>query len=65
MVIKVIKHFSLALFSYNIILNNLILYYIYIPFPPKPLMTLMTMTLMTGREKYYLVLKSEIYAFLS
>lgn len=31
----------------------------------KSLMTLMTMTLMTGREKYYLVLKSEIYAFLS
>ena len=28
MVIKVIKHFSLALFSYNIILNILILYYI-------------------------------------
>ena len=37
MVIKVIKHFSLALFSYNIILNNLILYYIYIPFPPETL----------------------------
>lgn len=31
----------------------------------KSLMTLMTMTLMTGREKCYLVLKSEIYAFLS
>ena len=49
MVIKVIKHFSLALFSYNIILI-LILYYIYIPFPPKPLMTLMTLTLMTGKN---------------
>ena len=31
MVIKVIKHFPLALFSYSIIL--IILYYIYIPFP--------------------------------
>ena len=51
MVIKVIKHFSLALFSYNIILN-LILYYIYIPFPPKPLMTLMTLTLMTGEHQF-------------
>ena len=37
MVIKVIKHFSLALFSYNIILNILILYYIYIPFRPETL----------------------------
>ena len=36
MVIKVIKHFSLALFSYNIILNNLILYYIY-SVPPETL----------------------------
>ena len=52
MVIKVIKHFSLALFSYNIILNNLILYYIYIPFRPKPLMTLMTLTLMTGEHQF-------------
>lgn len=42
MVIKVIKHFSLALFSYNIILKFNIILYIYIPFPPKPLMTLMT-----------------------
>ena len=52
MVIKVIKHFSLALFSYNIILNTLILYYIYIPFRPKPLMTLMTLTLMTGEHQF-------------
>ena len=38
MVIKVIKHFSLALFSYNIILNILILYYIYIySVPPETL----------------------------
>ncbi len=36
MVIKVIKHFSLALFSYNIILNILILYYIY-SVPPETL----------------------------
>ena len=37
-VIKVIKHFPLALFSYSIILNlkYLILYYIYIPFSPNP-----------------------------
>ena len=46
-VIKVIKHFPLALFSYSIIL---ILYYIYIPFPPESLMTLMTMTLMTPKK---------------
>ena len=53
MVIKVIKHFSLALFSYNIILNNFnIILYIYIPFPPKPLMTLMTLTLMTGEHQF-------------
>ena len=52
MVIKVIKHFSLALFSYNIILNILILYYIYIPVRPKPLMTLMTLTLMTGEHQF-------------
>ena len=53
MVIKVIKHFSLALFSYNIILKyfNIILY-IYIPFRPKPLMTLMTLTLMTGEHQF-------------
>ena len=48
-VIKVIKHFSLALFSYNIILNNFnIILYIY-SVPPKPLMTL---TLMTGEHQF-------------
>ena len=57
-VIKVIKHFSLALFSYNIILNILILYYIYIPFPPKPLMTLMTLTLMTGKREILFSVKN-------
>ena len=31
MVIKVIKHFSLALFSYNIILINIILYIYSVP----------------------------------
>lgn len=37
MVIKVIKHFSLALFSYNIILNNFnIILYIY-SVPPETL----------------------------
>ena len=50
-VIKVIKHFPLALFSYSIILNlifNIILY-IYSVLP-ESLMTLMTMTLMTGKS---------------
>ena len=49
--VKVIKHFPLALFSYSIILNlifNIILY-IYSVLP-ESLMTLMTMTLMTGKS---------------
>ena len=48
-VIKVIKHFPLALFSYSIILNFNIILYIY-SVPPESLMTLMTLTLMTGKS---------------
>ena len=50
-VIKVIKHFPLALFSYNIILINIILYIYSVP--PESLMTLMTMTLMTGKRENF------------
>ncbi len=65
MVIKVIKHFSLALFSYNIILNNFnIILYIY-SVPPETLNDLNDLDLNDRKEKYYLVLKSKIYAFLS
>ena len=53
MVIKVIKHFPLALFSYSIILNifNIILYIYSVP--PESLMTLMTLTLMTGKRENF------------
>ena len=65
MVIKVIKHFSLALFSYNIILKlfNIILYIYSVP--PETLNDLNDLDLNDRKEKYYLVLKSKIYAFLS
>ena len=58
-VIKVIKHFPLALFSYSIILNinfifNIILYIYSVP--PESLMTLMTLTLMTGKRENFLFL---------
>ena len=66
MVIKVIKHFPLALFSYSIILKFNIILYIYSVLP-ESLMTLMTMTLMTGSEKifhsYFFTLNNVIMCF--
>ncbi len=52
MVIKVIKHFSLALFSYNIILNNFnIILYIY-SVPPETLNDLNDLDLNDRKGNY-------------
>ena len=50
MVIKVIKHFSLALFSYNIILNFNIILYIY-SVPPETLNDLNDLDLNDRKER--------------